>query len=217
MTETKSWLRWQHLPADVAPDTALPPGVHLLLDEADSAKYRLLPWLAGTQSAPAPALLQCGAWPAGSSAYQAQVFAVPLSSYAPKQPIAQWLSEQRQRWPHWSEAAWQQHVAGFALEEHLGKSWWQLSTGTLRKVWQAAALASGAAITLIDEPDAGLDLASIRYLGQALNQLAQQLAQQAAEQPEQSSAASCARWVLVAHYASLPGMQWDEVVELPMP
>lgn len=116
MTETKSWLRWQHLPADVAPDTALPPGVHLLLDEADSAKYRLLPWLAGTQSAPAPALLQCGAWPAGSSAYQAQVFAVPLSSYAPKQPIAQWLSEQRQRWPHWSEAAWQQHVAGFALE-----------------------------------------------------------------------------------------------------
>lgn len=78
-------------------------------------------------------------------------------------------------------------------------------------------MASGAAITLIDEPDAGLDLASIRYLGQALNQLAQQLAQQAAEQPEQSSAASCARWVLVAHYASLPGMQWDEVVELPMP
>ena len=65
-------------------------------------------------------------------------------------------------------------------------------------------MASGAAITLIDAPDAGLDRASIEYLGQALDALADQIAQ--AERP---------RWVLVAHHDTLPGVQWDEVVQLP--
>lgn len=201
---TQQLLSWHALPADVAPDASLLPGVHLLLDVLDEARHRLLPWLAGTHSAPAPAQVRCGDWVGGSSDYRAQVLSVPLTDYAPEQSIADWLTQQRQRWPQWNEAAWQQHVQGFALEPHLGKSWWQLSTGTLRKVWQAGSLASGAPITLIDAPDAGLDLASIRYLSRALNQLAEQLAADATP-----------RWVLVLHYDTLPDMEWDEVVELP--
>jgi energy-coupling factor transporter ATP-binding protein EcfA2 len=39
-----------------------------------------------------------------------------------------------------------------------------LSTGSKRKVWLAAALASGAAVTLLDEPFAALDQASINFV-----------------------------------------------------
>lgn len=198
-------LHWNQLPPDVAPDTRLPPGLHLLLDEGDSAKHRLLPWLAGVDSPPAPGQVECGDWQGGTPAYRTQAMAVPLLEFDPQQPVSIWLAEQQARWPAWSEAAWLQHVAGFALAPHLEKAWWQLSTGTQRKFWQAAALASGAAITVIDAPDAGLDRASIEYLGQALNEIADQLAE-----------ATSPRWILVAHHDTLPGVQWDEVVQLPV-
>ncbi len=81
-----------------------------------------------------------------------------------------------QRWPHWSDEAWQAHCEGFGLEPHLLKPLWHLSTGTLRKLGMAAALASGARVTVIEEPIAALDTASIRYLSQALDALGEALA-----------------------------------------
>jgi ABC-type nitrate/sulfonate/bicarbonate transport system ATPase subunit len=43
-----------------------------------------------------------------------------------------------------------------------------LSTGSKRKVWLSAAFASGAALTLIDQPFAALDAPSIRFLRELL-------------------------------------------------
>ena len=63
----------------------------------------------------------------------------------------------------------------------------------------AAALASQAPLTLIDEPIAGLDKPSIAYLAQALG----------------CSSRGGERAVVVAHYATLPGVQWAQVLELP--
>jgi len=77
-----------------------------------------------------------------------------------------------QRWPMQGEAHWRRHIAGFDLQAHLGKPMYQLSTGTRRKAGLAAALASGCALTLLDEPAAGLDAASLAYLGQALDDAA---------------------------------------------
>ena len=68
--------------------------------------------------------------------------------------------------------AWQALVEGFALVPHLDKPLYMLSTGSKRKVWLAAALASGRALTLLDEPTGGLDAASIRCLWNALARLA---------------------------------------------
>ena len=85
-------LRWQHLPPDVAPDAALHPGVHLLLDEGDDAKHRLLPWLLGLQSPPAPARLHCGNWVCASAAYQAQVCSAPPPSHPPQQCITDYTA-----------------------------------------------------------------------------------------------------------------------------
>jgi ABC-type Mn2+/Zn2+ transport system ATPase subunit len=62
----------------------------------------------------------------------------------------------------------------------------------------AAALASGAALTLIDEPVAGLDKASVVYLTEALDRLA----------------GDPARVVIVAHYEVLPGVRWRNMVQL---
>ena len=81
----------------------------------------------------------------------------------------------------------------------MGKPFYALSSGTQRKIFMAAALASGATLTLIDEPLGGLDRASIQYLQEALA----------------ARAADTQRLVLVAHYEVLPGITWDAVIDLP--
>lgn len=196
-------LHWHGLPLTAAPDTHLPPGLHLLLDETDSTARPLLAWLAAAQPLPAGSAITCAGHSAGTAAYAAQVAVAPLPAHDPQQAVQTWLAEQIAHWPAWDAHAWQQHVEGFALAPHLGKAWWQLSTGTQRKCWLAAALASGAMLTVVAEPIAGLDKASITYLGQALDAWADALAEQT--QP---------RWMLVAHYDSLPGVAWDDIITL---
>lgn len=63
-------------------------------------------------------------------------------------------------------------IAGLALEPHLPKSLYMLSTGTKRKVFLAGAFASGAAVTLLDEPFAALDRASIGLVLELLQEVA---------------------------------------------
>ena len=53
---------------------------------------------------------------------------------------------------------------GFALDPHIEKPMYMLSAGSKRKVWLCAAFAAGTPLTLIDEPFAALDMASIRFL-----------------------------------------------------
>ncbi len=52
----------------------------------------------------------------------------------------------------------------FGLSEHMDKRLYMLSTGSRRKTWLAAAFASGARLTLLDQPTAALDPPSIREL-----------------------------------------------------
>lgn len=102
-------------------------------------------------------------------------------------------------YPGWDAEALALHIQGFALAEHLDKTFYALSTGTRRKVCMAATLASQARLTLIDEPIAGLDKPSVVYLAQALGRSCQ----------------GAERAVMLAHYAPLPGVRWTQVLELP--
>lgn len=55
-------------------------------------------------------------------------------------------------------------VDGLSLVPEMGKQLYMLSTGSRRKVWLAAAFASGATVTLLDMPFAALDQPSIRFV-----------------------------------------------------
>ena len=63
----------------------------------------------------------------------------------------------------------QEHLG---LSHHLDKTLAMLSTGSKRKVWLAAALSSGASVTLLDMPFAALDKASIHCVLDLLHECA---------------------------------------------
>jgi ABC-type multidrug transport system ATPase subunit len=56
------------------------------------------------------------------------------------------------------------------MHAHLEKRLNMLSTGSRRKVMVLAALASGAAVTLLDQPFAALDVASVRIIQEVLRE-----------------------------------------------
>ena len=78
------------------------------------------------------------------------------------------------QWPA-LDTAWLAELTGaLGLSPHAHKPMFMLSTGSRRKVLLAAALASGAALTLMDEPFAALDAPSIRCVTAALVRVAAQ-------------------------------------------
>ena len=189
------WAHWSH---------AWGPGVALVRGGDGAGKTTLLRLLAG-QLAPTQGrlLLQGVDAAAQPEAYRRQVFWIDprlpgLPAHDGQTP-AQWLQSLPAHYPQWSDAALQAHVQGWSLAQHLDKPFHALSSGTQRKIFMAAALASGAPLTLIDEPVAGLDKPSVNYLADALNAVA--------HAPQ--------RIVLVAHYEALPGVRWRSVVDLP--
>ena len=95
---------------------------------------------------------------------------------------------------------WQGLVEGFALTPHLDKPMYMLSTGSKRKVWLAAALASGRALVLLDEPTGGLDAASIGCLWSEL--------MRCAEEPE--------RAIVVASAERIERVALAGLIELPL-
>ena len=171
------------------------PGLHLLQGGDGAGKSSLLRVLAGAQPPRAGRVLL-----AGQALGRQDCFWIDprQPGLLPAQKIRDWVEAQQASWPQWQARQWQAHVQHWQLEAALDKSWLALSTGTARKLWMAAGLASGAAVVLIDEPIAGLDRPSVAYLCELL-------AQQAGV-PE--------RWVMVAHYDDLQGLPWDSQVVL---
>lgn len=184
------------------------PGLCVLVDESGEAAA---PWLAVLAGAlqPSQGHVQCSGLCSqrDRAAYQAQVYwhQPRGSAWEPETVAQQWLHDVAQGWPTWSDAAWHKHCEGFGLAPYLDKPLGHLSTGSLRKLGLAAALSSGARLTLIEEPIAALDGPSIRYLCQALDALGEALA----SEPESP------RWIIVSHWEPLAGVTWDEVLTTP--
>ena len=111
----------------------------------------------------------------------------------------EYLVRQCQRWPLWNEDLLGELLDTFDLNEHLDKRFDMLSAGTKRKLWLAAAFASGAALTLLDEPFAALDRPSIRAVMEWL---------------EDTMGHPRRAWV-VADYEVPEGLVPDAVIELP--
>ncbi|HTH12543.1 MAG TPA: ATP-binding cassette domain-containing protein [Acidovorax sp.] len=179
---------------------AWPAGVALVQGDESSGKTSLLRLLAGELAAQAGEIsLQGVRLRAQPEAYRALVFwQDPRSTSLDELTARQWLASLPACHARWDAAALAAHVQGFSLEPHLDKPFYALSTGSRRKVLMAGGLASGAALTLFDEPVAGLDRPSINYLTQALAEAAHHTA----------------RLVVVAHYEVLPGIAWRGQVTL---
>lgn len=76
----------------------------------------------------------------------------------------------RARWPQWNDALLHDLAQELDMQQHVDKRLNMLSAGSRRKVMVVAALASGAAVTLLDQPFAALDFGSIRVIKEFLHE-----------------------------------------------
>lgn len=104
----------------------------------------------------------------------------------------------RMQHPNWNDALLQDLSEALDMQPHLDKRLHMLSTGSRRKTMVLAALASGATVTLLDQPFAALDLASIQLLKEFLRE--------AAEHPTRA-------WI-VADYEAPPDLLLASVLNL---
>jgi ABC-type multidrug transport system ATPase subunit len=128
------------------------------------------------------------------TAYAQQVFWIDGRSEAFHQISAlDYLARVQAQYPGFAPERVNPLMAGLSLTEHQHKPLYMLSTGSRRKVWLAAGLASMAAVLLLDDPFAALDKPSIAFVTDQLKTAARQT--------------DNARAIVVAHYeapASLP-------------
>jgi ABC-type multidrug transport system ATPase subunit len=79
----------------------------------------------------------------------------------------------RTRYANWDDTLLQELADALDMHQHREKRLNMLSTGSRRKVMVVAALASGATVTLMDQPFAALDMASIRIIKDFLQEAAE--------------------------------------------
>ncbi|MEP6721304.1 MAG: ATP-binding cassette domain-containing protein [Variovorax sp.] len=144
-------------------------GVTLLHGDTGSGKSTLLRVLAGVLPAGGRLTLAGARLDAAPDAYRRNVFFCdPATDKFDEMTVHACTAALRADDPPFDEALWRALVEGFALLPHIDKRLYMLSTGSRRKVYLAAALASGRALTLLDDPAGALDAASIRCLWRTL-------------------------------------------------
>ncbi len=185
------------------PAHAWPAGLHLVQGGEGVGKTALLCTLAGDIE-PRGGTLKYGC-DAAADVFWRHPRSVP-DERSLQATSRDWVRQRSRSFPKWSAKDFERHAEGLDLQVHLHKPLLALSTGSLRKLWMAAAWASGAALTLIDEPLAALDKASIQYVQDTLNEF--RLANQQARDGETS------RCMIVAHWDEMQRVDWDGVLTL---
>lgn len=167
-------------------DCTIGPGLTSLRGEEGSGKTTLLRLLAGDLPADAGLLQVCGVrLDTQPDAYRKQVFwANPRSGALDQITAAAYFASLRVRYPALDADLLEELVNILGLSPHRDKPLYMLSTGSKRKVWLAAAFASGAAVTLLDDPTAALDSASVGCVMELL---------------EDASAHTSRAWVVAQH------------------
>ena len=97
--------------------------------------------------------------------YKAQIFwAEPTSDAFDQWAVPDYFQWQRSRYAAFDDKLLAEMTDGLGLQTHSHKQLFMLSTGTKRKVFLAAAFAASAQVTLLDEPFAALDAASVGFV-----------------------------------------------------
>ncbi len=152
---------WPGIPLFHNLNLMLPAGVSAVCGDESSGKTTLLRLLAGDLVPDRGSIVVHGA----AQSLGTQVFCTQPRSDALDAVSAQsWWASLSSRYPNFNASLAAELARGFALEPHVEKPMYMLSAGSKRKVWLCAAFAAGTPLTLIDEPFAALDMASIRFL-----------------------------------------------------
>jgi len=193
---------YDNLPLFDGLSAAIPRGVTLVRGGDGRGKSTLLHLLAGQLPAKAGSLQLHGIGLAEDArAYRSQTFHIdPRTEAYDQLTPPEFFTTMAERHPHFDAARLPALIDGLSLTPHLEKKLFMLSTGSKRKVYLAAAFAAGAALTLLDDPFAGLDMASMRFVTATLNDLATQ-----DDAPR--------AWV-VALYEAMPGLRLDSTIDL---
>ena len=143
----------------------LPAGVSGLLGDEGVGKTSLMRLLSGDLTPSSGQLWLAGeaaplALPRPSAVFWADL---RLPMHDNETPGQCWMHF-RASLPAWSDATQKELIDILQLAPHLDKRLNMLSTGSRRKVGLVAALASGATVTLLDQPFVSLDQTSIRSL-----------------------------------------------------
>jgi ABC-type multidrug transport system ATPase subunit len=134
--------------------------------------------------------------------YTAQVFLTGYQTEAFEQVTPfEYFNSLRPKYPALNQTLLVGLYGAFDLTPHLDKKLFMLSNGSKRKVWLAAAFASGAALTLIDDPFSALDRASVKVVRELLEDATDQ----------------AARTFVVADYEVPEGLAVTQVIELSPP
>lgn len=103
--------------------------------------------------------------------YRRQVFFIdPRSEAYDQMTPPEVFAALAERYPQFDHALLPALTEGLSLTPHLEKKLFMLSTGSKRKVYLAAAFAARATLTLLDDPYASLDRASINFVAATLNE-----------------------------------------------
>jgi ABC-type multidrug transport system ATPase subunit len=133
------------------------------------------------------------------SAYRNQVFFIDPRTEAFDQVSAvQFLACIESTYPGFDRQVIPQLIEGLGLATHQDKPLYMLSAGSKRKVWIAAALASHAKITLVDDLTAALDRGSIEFIVDQLIQISNQ----------------CDRHFIFSHYGTLDRVPYAAIVDI---
>lgn len=179
---------------------AITPGVTLVQGGDGRGKSTLLRLLAGALPADTGQLRLNGvSLKETPAAYREKLFWVePRTNDFDQLTPLQYFESLRGPYIGFDLAVAKQLAEGLGLAPHLGKQLFMLSTGSKRKVWLAAAFASGADLLLLDEPFAALDAPSIAFIKQLL----------------QDTPAHPGRAVVIADYEAPEHVALDGVVDL---
>ena len=147
----------------------LPAGLTRLAGDSGCGKSTLLRLLAGELHGQAQFTLMGQQLATASAPWRQQVCHIdPRDAALDELTPTDLMHAQRVLHPTLDESVWQTHVAAFDLLAHMSKPLYALSSGSRRKAALAVALSAGCTLTLLDEPTAGLDGASRRWLMQSL-------------------------------------------------
>ena len=154
---------------------AVSTGITYVVGDESCGKSTLLRLFSGDLIPQAGSIEACGLSSiANLASYKKHVFWVdPRTSAHDHISPNDFFDLQRKVYSEFDDALLLEVIEGLSLNDHVSKAMYMLSAGSKRKVWLAAAFASNAKVTLLDEPFAALDKASINFLLERLKSISQ--------------------------------------------